>query len=162
MVYPRNEDLCVHMDDSCGYPGYSGYTDILGLKVFKNISLKEVQKKHEEDSKQLNGFSHIMEAIFSYLEVKDRGNCRLVCQSWRISIDNLKDWYILQLKRLLAQEFWYDSILYFDPDPKRYPGLYHRPKRQKRLFLEVFPFWSETMEFFQSKKAGLLNLKKNC
>ena len=161
MVYPRIEDLCFHIDDSCGYPGYSGYTDIHGLKEFKYISLKEVQKRHEEDSRQLNGFSHIMEAIFSYLELKDWANCRLVCQSWRVSIDcNLKDWYILQLKLLLAKPFWYDTIIWFDPDQERYPGAYYRPKRQMSFFLDVFPFWSETMEFFQSKKASLLKLKK--
>ena len=155
MVYPRIEDLCFHIDDSCGYPGYSGYTDIHGLKEFKYISLKEVQKRHEEDSRQLNVFSHIMEAIFSYLELKDWANCRLVCQSWRVSIDcNLKDWYILQLKLLLAKPFWYDTIIWFDPDQESYPDLYYSPKRQMTFFWTCFPFGAKLWSFSNPRKQA--------
>ena len=130
--------------------------NIDGQKLFRHIDLNQIQLQHEDDLTiaNKNAFRHIVELIFNHLGPNDMAKCRLVCHSWRASINNLKKWHILQLKKACSKT--------------------RRIKYKRRVktgttkdevhfedsrFLKIFPYWKETFDFFE-KEATLLNLKK--
>ena len=51
-----------------------------------------------EDLANNQGLSHLVNHIFSYLEVQELAKCRLVSKSLLNIINNNKQWWILQLE----------------------------------------------------------------
>ena len=131
-------------------------SDLHGLRPLQHIDLNEIQRQHDEDTKTLNqdAFRHILELTFSYLSssAKDLATCRLVCKSWKMSIDNFKPWYILQFKMAYSKgiRIIFDDALYMVQPRSAVKTMY---------FLDQFPYWIETFKYFEAK-ATLVNVKK--
>ena len=50
------------------------------------------------------GLYHVVRNISSYLDPKSLAQCRVICHSWKDSIDNDRRWLIFQLKHIHDQE----------------------------------------------------------
>ena len=93
-------------------------------------------------------FKHIAEQIFCYLDIQDLARCRSVSRSWKEFIDDLKHWYISQLKYAYSR-----PMNFCKADGGSVPEI-------KRLFLDQFPYWKPTLDFFGTQTAKLVTLKK--
>ena len=105
----------------------------------------EVNEENSDFQHLLNRFKHIVEEIFGYLDLQDLTKSRLVSKSWKSFIDNMKLWYICQWKNAFGKPMEFcktDGILTY-----------------KRLFLEQFPYWKDTFEYFETK-ATLIEVKQ--
>ena len=77
------------------------------------------------------GLCHIVENISSYLDPKSLAQCRVVCQSWKDSIDNDRQWLIFQLEHIHKQEKIFIDFLSKDNSEvkasieARFPEWYH-------------------------------------
>ena len=121
---------------------------------YRTLSSKPLSEKIQiiEDSSDdflhlFIGFKHIAEQIFCYLDIQDLAKCRLVSRSWKEFIEDLKHWYISQLK------FAYSKPMNFCKADGSFPEI-------RKLFLDQFPYWKSTFDFYGSKTVKLVNLKK--
>ena len=48
------------------------------------------------------GLNHLAVHIFNYLDFSSLKQCRLVCKSWRMTIDEDQVWWLLQLQQILS------------------------------------------------------------
>ena len=57
-----------------------------------------------EELLENQGLCHLVRHISSFLDPKSLGRCRVVCHSWRDSIDNDRQWLIYQLDHIQNKE----------------------------------------------------------
>ena len=80
------------------------------------------------------GLYHVVRNISSYLDPKSLAQCRVICHSWKDSIDNDRRWLIFQLKHIHDQEKTF--VNYFVKD---------EPK-VKSAIKARFPKWNAFIE----------------
>ena len=97
------------------------------------------------------GLCHIVRNISRYLDPKSLAQCRLVSHSWKYSIDNDRQWFILQLERIHNQEITGDEIDYVEL--KR-----HKVKTTIKV---RFPEWNTFIEGV-SRRQNIPMLKEIC
>ena len=78
------------------------------------------------------GLNHIVKLISSHLNPESLAQCRLVCKTWRVLIDNHRTWMVFQLDHIKNQEkYFYDE---------------KGPYTLKKKLSERFPEWNTVFE----------------
>ena len=91
------------------------------------------------------GLNHLALHIFSYLDYPSIQNSRLVCQDWRLTIDEDQFWWLCQLNQILSSQN--ESI------EELVKLLKYYQKRQGNLeFIKIL--LKSTKEYFQDGKKG--------
>ena len=80
------------------------------------------------------GLCHLVRHISSFLDPKSLGRCRVVCHSWKDSIDNDRQWLIYQLEHIQNKEKIFED-------------------RMKLSISKIFPEWDRVIEQFSRKKS---------
>ena len=93
------------------------------------------------------GLFHIVNHISSYLDRKSIAQCRLVCQSWKDSIDYDRSWLVFQLEHIQSQEKTFVDYA-AEGEPK-----------VKGIVQERFPEWQAFIQQI-SRKQRIFRLKK--
>ena len=93
------------------------------------------------------GLCHLVRHISSFLDPKSLGRCRVVCHSWRESIDNDRQWLIYQLDHIQNKE-----KLFVDVKKEERPTL-------KLSISRRFPEWDSVIGKF-SRKQSIPRLKE--
>ena len=93
------------------------------------------------------GLWHLVRHISSFLDPKSLGRCRVVCHSWRESIDNDRQWLIYQLDHIQNKE-----KLFVDVKKEERPTL-------KLSISRRFPEWDSVIGKF-SRKQSIPRLKE--
>ena len=93
------------------------------------------------------GLDLVVKHISRFLDPKSLGQCRVVCHSWRNSIDNSQQWFIYQLNHIQNKE-----KTFVDVRKKERPTL--QSSISKR-----FPEWDSVIGQF-SRKQSIPKLKK--
>ena len=82
------------------------------------------------------GLCHIVKNISRNLDGKSLANCRLVSQSWKVLVDNERNWLIFQLEHITNKK---RTCIY---EPK-----------MKSTILEEFPEWEKVVEEFTRNQS---------
>ena len=94
------------------------------------------------------GLCHIGRNISHYLDPKSLAQCRVVCHSWKNSIDNDRQWLIFKLEHIHKQE---KTFIDYDEEDKE--------ERVKSSISSSFPEWNAFIEEV-SKRQNIPVLKE--